>query len=223
MPLIASDVMLEAASVYLNDRARAHYDDTVLLPYLKKAYKDLQLEMFLQGSVVLEETSSAALLLPALSVSMTDSAILPSDLIEPVEVFERVGINDAWEPLGLETWEPTTNPVDFQYLNVYTWREQDIKFRGCNRAMYVMLHYRKELSSITGANSAIAVFNSSPYLSAKTAFYAAGFGGGNTTRAQAALSGAETALSKLNQVQVRENQHPVRRLPYGSRRRRRRG
>lgn len=215
MSYIASVVLTEAAEVYLNDSSRAHYTNSVLLPYLKAAYKDLQLELFLNGMVILEEVS-ASLTLPALSTSMSTAGILPADFIQPVTVFERPSTDHQWsDPLDQRDWEDNADAADYVYLGHYAWREQDIKFRGCNVETLILLRYRKELSAITSENSTIILSNSQPYLSARTAFYASGFGGGNALRAEAISRIAEVALKKLTQSQVRETQLPVRRKPYG--------
>lgn len=222
MPLIASEVTQEAAEVFLNDSSRAHFTDTVLLPHLKRAYGDLQLELFLNGMIILDE-KSAPLTLPALATSMETAAILPSDLVQPITIFERALTTDGWgNPIEQKDWEDNDDPALFNYLGHYAWREQDIKFRGANRDIYLLLRYRKELSSIASISSTIPIFNSKPFLAAKTASYAAGFGGGNEVRAQTAGAIAGSCLAKLIAVQVREEQIPVRRKSYGSSRRRRR-
>jgi len=222
MPLIATEITTEAAEVFLNDSSRATWTDTVLLPYLKRAYADLQLELFLNGMIVLDERS-AELTLPALSQSMEGSSILPSDLIQPVRIFERASSTDKWgSPMEQKDWEDNDDPNLFGYLGHWAWREQDVKFRGANRDILVLLQYRKELSAIASLGSTIPIFNSKPFLAAKTAAYASGFGGGNEARATVCGSIAGTALSKLISIQVREEQLPVRRKSYGHSRRLRR-
>lgn len=218
MSITAADVMQETAEVFLNDSGRAHYTNAVLLPFLKKAMRDLQLELFRNGIVFLDEIT-APITLPALQTNLTTGSLLPTDLIEPVELHERAQTTDNWQPMFMKQWEPTEDPAQYVYLYNWAWREQDVKFRGCNRIMYILLKYRKELSAIANENSTIALFNSQPYLSSRTGFYAAGFGGGNLDRAKAARAVSDEALAKLMQIETREQQQPVRRRGYGAGRR----
>ena len=56
---VASDILDEARNVYLNDPLEKLYTDQVLLPLLKKSYRDLQQQLIDNGVSVSREKSSA--------------------------------------------------------------------------------------------------------------------------------------------------------------------
>lgn len=221
MSIIVTNVLQLAAEVYLNDAGRSHFDDAVLLPYCKSAYKDLQVELLENGILTLSEVS-APIVVPASTTSVTDAGLMPSNLIQPIELLERVLDTDDWQPMFKRDWEPTDDPNLHDYLEVWAWREEDIKFRGARQQLYVLIRYRKSLSDIVDVNSVIPVTNSDQFLAARIAAYASGFGAGNTQRAKAANDASVVALNKLMGIKVKDNQIPVRARGFGYRRRARR-
>lgn len=221
MSLIVSEVLTEVKSVYLNDSAGKTWTNAKLLPYVKKAYSDLQRKLLKKGFVDLDEIS-AVLSVPANTVSMSAASILPSDFVQPIDLEERLDSSDSWHSMNQVDWEPSDN-LPHDWLECWIFREGDIKFRGADRALQVKLKYRKSLSDIADENSLIPLTNAKDFLSARTGMLAAGFGGANLTRATALGTLADEAFDEISLIKVKDNQVVIRRKPYGNARRIRRG
>lgn len=211
MTLLASDVMASAA-VRLNDQAQSDYTNTVLLPLLADAWKELQLELHLNGSLALEKIE-AVVTLPANATSFTTAGIYPSDLLEPQRIQERHVGDTYWKPVTETTWPPDYVPTE--YIQYWSESQQDIITPGATVANQIRIFGIKSLSDITSANDPLPINNCQPYLVNRTAALAARFRGNNPTRANALDQMAVMALTKLMQVNAKSKQGTrTRRRPF---------
>ncbi len=211
MPLLASDILL-AAAIRLNDQGRSDYTDSVLLPLLADAYKELQLELVLQGSLALEKME-AVVTLPANATSFSSASVYPSDLLEPQRLRERHIGDTHWLPMTKTMWPPDYTPVE--YLQFWSESQQDIITTGATVANEVQIFGIKSLPNITSVNDPITINNSHPFLTNRTAALAARFRGGSATRADALDTMAQIALNKLMGVNAKSKQGVrARRKPF---------
>lgn len=202
MALLASEVLDRMAAVYLNDAAKTRWTDAVMLPVLKAAWDQLQLELTLVGAAIMREENSAPIVLTGLTRSLT----LPLDLIYPINVFERSvgGADKDWVLMEQAVWE--ADAVQHETLDNWVWREDEIQFLGATVAREVKVQYKKFLNPISSAGSAVAVMFANNYLAPKAAALCAGFKGANPTRATFAEEIAERALDKIKGIYVQQNQ-----------------
>jgi hypothetical protein len=202
--------MASAAAVYLNDAAQSRFTNTILLPYLKLAYLDL-LQRMLDDDVVQLREVSGSYTVTALAQTITSP---PTDMVSPLEVKERASASDDWIPIEELEWEPDDSAATHSYLQYYTWREGEIKFRGANRSMLVYIKYLKTLTDLSTASSIIEVANSRQFLIARTAARAAGYGGGSPNRAREIWGESNSALEQLSAIQIKQSQLSHRPRPY---------
>jgi len=214
--MLASEVMDEAASL-MNDTGKLTWGYTQLLPYMQRAYRTLELNLFLNGVRSLKEVS---LVIPV-SLGAVE-IILPQDFVQPISMGERAqGTSDGFVPVTESDWEldPQSNGICY-----WNWREDALKINAPKTAREVSLRYRKGLSTIVGENSNISIPMSKSYLSAKTAANASAFGAANMERAGVLNSEAADCLNMLINSEIRNQQGlKFRRRPYGYTRRARRG
>lgn len=212
MPLLASEILSDAAATYLNDSARSTWTDAVLLPNLKTAYDQLRLALVEIDAPTIDETTTAPI---TVAIGIGEVAAI-ADLLYPIKVWERgVGENDdAWSVVDEGDWEPETTSGTTRLLN-WKWAEDMIKVRPSSVAREVKVYYKRDLSAIVDANSAVNLTLAKTYLSAKTAALAAGLRGNNPSRAIALNDIAETEKERYTGIIVKRMQvHGVRRQSF---------
>jgi hypothetical protein len=210
-----ASVALDSARTYLNDVNSQIWTDTVLLPYLKEAHRDMLLVLWLNGLPVIKEKSST-INVTALATTLT----LPSDLIEPIWLKERSqGSSDQWIEMTETEFEPDRNKETT--LNYWTWREEVIAFVGATTNREVLLRYWKSLAAVTTASSALGFILAEAFLGPQTAGYAAGSVGNLTLAGELLFVQSQqvgVAGSKLDMIvraNVKGQQNlPARRIPY---------
>jgi hypothetical protein len=202
---LASDVITEATSVFLNDPSKKRFTDAIMLPYVKRAHKELQLLYHNNGISLLKEVSTAiAVAADATTVST------PSDLIEPVKLEERAPGETTYIPMDQTNWEPDQEKTS--HLRYWTWREEVIVFLGATADREVRIYYLKSLSPITTTSSALGVKDGLLFMSARVAELAAKFDGLNIDLANMIGLEGGASLKQLINRGTRTNQG------YGTRR-----
>jgi len=191
MDITASEPLTEA-KILLNDPAGNIFPDDKLIPLMQKAYRELQTKMMVNGLPVLKEASTPVTVVQG-TVRLGDGAGLPTDFIYPIELHERkVGSTDNFSPMFERAWEPDEKPG--QSLEVWTWREEELKFIGATTDREVRIRYMKGLTRITATTSPIGIIQATTYLASRTAAIAAFSLGANPSRAQALDNDAGSAL-----------------------------
>lgn len=215
--MLASDVLDEAASL-LSDTAKAQWTNTVLLPYLKMAHAELELELFSVGARKVKEVT-AILSVPSGTTSFSTATILPSDFIQPIKLEECLPGSNNWRDVVPTTIDDLVSPA-LDYIAFYCFRNQDIRINPPSIARSARLVYRASLSSITATSSPIATFQSRLFLSHRTASNASAFNGTNVERGSALGTLADNYLNKLISIELRNQQSlSYRRRKFGSSRR----
>lgn len=208
MPLLASEVMDEAAKVYLNDSARIRWPDTILLPYLRSAIGELQNELESNDLPPIYEISAV---IPVLAGSTILN--LPADFVFPVSLTERASAGTDFKDMQEVTWEPDI-PQSAE-LRYWSFRENIIHLLGATGNREVKIKYLRSLSAIATENSIIEIANAKGFLAARTAGLASQFGGAATARATTANERAEYFKRLVLAAIVKRLQdRPVRRRAY---------
>lgn len=195
-----AQVMTEAKAL-LNDINGVFYTNTALLPYLNKAYRELQNVMNLHG---LKNTVDVSATLTVTAGSTTIAAP-PADMLRPIELAERTpGSGDQFTPMDERSWEPEDEQSTS--LGVWTWREETIYLLGATQDREVRIRYVKSLSVLSGDGSIIAITNALTVLAARTAALAARFIGENPSRADELDTETGFSLDTFIVTAVRQNQ-----------------
>lgn len=218
MPLAASDCMDEAANVYLNDSSRTRWSYSILLPYLRSAYRELQAALEENDLPPLYEISAIL----TVNAGAVELASPPADMTLPISLEER-GVGETnFTDMTEMTWEPEASQQT--KLNNWVFREGKIQFLGALSNRQVKIRYIRSLGTITGENTVLEIPNALGFLAARTAGLASSFGGMATerglqanARGDAFLTAIISGLTKrLQSRPVRRRRYPFRRLGHGS-------
>jgi len=210
-----ASVATDEAAALLNDAAKVSFTFAVLLPFLQRAHRDLQLKLDARQSTVQKEVTAVF----TITAGATDlGASQPTDLLRPIKMQEAaVGTAiGSYTDMREGVWEK--NIAASTQIGLWAWREELIVFPACSANRSLMLYYVKGLTVPTLVGSALGFTRAETYLSAKTAHYAAKYILQDEKRAADLDSDAEKALKDYFDAEVRGQQGlPARRRPYGSR------
>ena len=200
---------LDSARVYLNDTAKNMWTDAKLLPYLKEAYRDMLINLWLNGIPIQKEKTSSPITVAIGILTLT----LPADFIEPIKLKERLALsNDGYVDMFEKAFEPDVQQTT--ELRYWAFREGGIQFVGSTTAREVLLFYWKTLTIPTEAGNPLGFTFAEVFLGPKTAAYAAG-SVGNPTLAEEANALAEIKFDVILRANIKGQQSlPTRRVPY---------
>lgn len=210
--------MLDNAAVLMFDREKQTFTNTVLNPYLERAYATLERKLILINSNRLLRTS-ADIMVDADAIDVTNRAdSVVDDLIRPVDVyiydesvqryvkivdFRTVQTDDIIENLSTEVF-------------LWEWQAGIIQFNRTIAGRRVKLRYYAMLDR-PPADLKFAAYED--YLIKMTAGYGSEFEMENITRATALYQKAEVAWVEIKGAEVKENQARATRWPSFRRRR----
>lgn len=192
----------------MNDPSQSRYTNTVLMPYLKRSWRLLQLRLHLNDASALRESSAAIV------VTATQPLIQPVDLIEPIQLLERLnGSQDSYQLMDRTEFETDLQPTD--RLRYWTWREDTIIVPTATTERQVKIRYLKSATAIGDVNSFVALIDADLYLAPMTASFAARYVGENFTRGHELKAEAESHLDEIIRRNVKKRQSmPSRRRSF---------
>ncbi len=234
MPVVGSSAYNTAGQItslvrsLLNDAAGNLFTDAVLLPYVNAAYRKTQraLANVQSGSFL---TDDVLLVVPAVTqvdasaqVSITDATAppnqLPTDLIVPVKLWERVNgsTDDFVEMTDLTDHDGLPSQPQAETLDYWEWRADGLYFLGATQDTQIRLRYQKAYPDLTDATSPVLIRQAQEALAyAAAAMAGAARGAPQAERWDAAAADAlEDLVVRATQ---REQQTGRRRRPYSSR------
>jgi hypothetical protein len=209
-----ASVVMDRARAALNDRQGQLFTNDVLLPFVNNAWEDLQSEMQNNGLPTVYETS-AVLSIPAgaIVVSTASTPPLPTDIIEPRNVYEKLSSETRWIPM--KEYNDLLPSTQGNRLGLWQWRDDELRLVGSTVATQLLIEYTKSLIDITGPNTVIPLNAAKLFLAYKTAAEAASDIGQNGTRASSLSLRAEVEKSKFISIRVKGTQGvSTRRIPY---------
>ena len=216
LPVKAGEVFSKARFL-LNDTSEAVYTDEVLLPALQIAVDNLRLECE-DNNIPYTNVTSAAITVDAgiTNVGGDGGPALPGDLVEIVNVYERIaGTNNDFRLMTRRNFLPKTS-YQTTYLQVYTWQQQTIQFIGATSDIEIKIDYvGNTLSQPVDTNSSILIFNSISFLYFRTAALAANFIGENKSRSDELNMEALNCIETMENIGIKQQQNnPIRRRPF---------
>ena len=171
--LIASTVMDTSASL-LNDPSKTVYTYGVMIPFLGMALQELR-EEFEQNSIPVTEDVSAVITVPAGIDTIRYNAVvpltLPSDMVEPLQLWERASGIDPYVPMTKRDFIPhNLEGILTNQFNFYAWQNQEIRLLPATRDNDIKIDYIKELFFLpVDQTSQINVINAQTFLEYRTA------------------------------------------------------
>lgn len=211
--MTAADITQHSAKAFLNDASQVLWTDAILLPYLSQAVLELSQHYRLNG-IVTEVKVGITILV---TIGDTYLAQLPTDLIEPLNLRERVQAStDDWSDNLDEVDDVDPNLDNEQSVVEWCWRNNQIYINPPLSAREVRLQYLGDLTAIANTGSTIDDDNSKAYLAARTAQLAAKNGGNNPVKANELDVDVMSNLDILLGANIKNMQrsHAARRRPY---------
>lgn len=209
MSYTAGDV-LNLAAPLLNDRNKTRYTDEVMLPYLRIASDELDLEFHNENI-----ESHNAVCDIAVDIG-EESLTLPCRFFLPIRLYERLQTStndDDFTPMTERSFEPNATAVSS--LDVWAFRQGAIKFVGALTDRTVRLHFKQSLGTLVDEDAAVTVSKAKNFLSFRTAALCAEFIGRNTTISNGLNAQAAINLDALTTAYVKNRQGVrVRRRPF---------
>jgi hypothetical protein len=203
----------DEARALLNDVSGAIATDAALLPYTKKAYRELIQEYVSHGLSEAKEVS-AVVSVPASAGGAMPSQ--PTDIIYPVALFERAAgsqLLSDFVPMEKVDWEPLEDPTTT--IQKWTWREETIILRGCTADREVLVRYKKLLTTIANVATVLPVGDGLTFLAARTAAIFWAIARSNMQKAKICQDDANWHLGVLlNKGGLEAQDTPIRRKPY---------
>lgn len=205
-----SDIIQRAQKVYLNDISGITYNTALLLPFIKDAYEEFQLELELHNV-----SSKSTFEFKTIPAGSNLYAPLPPLFVWPEKMEERKsGTADSFTPMFQRDFEsntPTSNILGF-----YCFREDGIHLPDASEDRQVLLYYKKAFPEINDDND-VVFGRSKSYLAAKISAMALHLIAQNNTLADSCNTKAEEHLKKLVKVYNKMDQGiPYRSIPFKS-------
>ena len=218
--LIAGTVMDAVASL-MNDTAKSVYTYTVQIPYLNMALLELR-EYFELNDIPVTSIRSSAISIPAGYSTIAFGAVvpapaLPTDLVEPQQLWERTHNTDPYIPMTrVETLPLSQSGTQIGQFIYYVWKAQKIEFFAANQWNDIKIDYIGEIfTPATGSSSAINVINTQSFLDYRTAALCAKYIGENESRSNELNNSAQVALDRVVGIGSKGRQSIVtRRKPF---------
>lgn len=218
MPLTVADVNAYVQFL-MNDTGASVYTAAVILPAIKIANDDLQLELLDNGIKYLDEEASEQDIVAGGTVLTT----VPSDMVEPIEIHERSTTSTLISDyIRMERHDELPDVPATETLRYWQWREQTVNLHPATAARGIRLRYRKLISALTGDASTIAMMHSKNYFAYRAAGHITAFIEQNPDGASILYDHAERALAKILGISIKGEQgnQPVRRKRFSEKFRR---
>lgn len=215
MAYLASDVISDA-QLWLNDSAGQFFTSTVLLPYVKRAFEEMQAFLRTHEAPIAFKIFNGTIASGLTSRTLAQLSI--ADMILPEYMEERTSgvANELYVPMTRKS--PLPSRLQGPTLGEWDWIEDTFQFVGANNTRQVNIYYWKSLTPIAIAADTVPVLDARAHLGYRVAALAAMFNGENETRATSLQNEADKFFDQLLRALVL-NQQTVRtrRKPYGRR------
>lgn len=217
--LLAGTVMDKSASL-MNDSAKTVYTYASQVPYINIALQELQ-EEFELGGIAVTQTVSAVINMPTGSTAIVFNGVavptLPSDLVEPNELWERQQNIDPFIPMRRREYLPhSLENIPTNNFIYWVWQSQQISVLPANQNNDIKIDYIKQLfAPVVDQNSPINVINAQTFLEYRTAGLLAEFIERNVSSANALNAYAVMGMDRATGISSKSKQQIVtRRRPF---------
>ena len=214
---------MNGVAALMNDPNLTKYTYAVQIPYLRIASQELKEEFELNSIAVTQETSAVIELnagvttIPYNGAGTPANPTLPSDMIEPAQLWERNHGIDPYIPMTKVQYLPhVLEGVEINQFIYYVWNRQEIRFLPSNIANDIKIDYICELfPEIVDENTQINIINAKSFLEYRTAGLVSEFIERNKPSADAMNAYAVLAMNRVTGIGAKGKQNIVtRRRPF---------
>lgn len=219
--LLASTVM-DGAAALMNDPSRTVYTYSAQLPYLRLALQSVQ-QFYALHSIPVSEDVSAVIPVDAGQTTIVYDGVgvptLPSDMVEPLQLWERNRGIDPFIPMTRRNFLPHyLEGTETNQFIIWVWQDQEIRLLPSNANNDIKIDYNRQLFPDIPAideNTQLNIINAGLALSFKTAALCAKFIERNAESAAALASEGELALATATGIDIKGKQNIMtRRRPF---------
>jgi hypothetical protein len=188
--LTAADVMDKAAS-YQNDANKTKYTYAAQMPFLNTAIQELEKAYALENMPVTDTMSTVLTIAAGVSVigyapvvPVGGTVYLPSNLVEPIRLWERVTGVNPYTPMTKSGYLiPDTTGIERDAFGEYAWKSNQIQLMAASRINDIKIEYTRALfTKITASTDLIGLSTAQTFLEYRTAALAAKFLGEDEPR-----------------------------------------
>ena len=204
-------VALTVAQADLNDRAGTLWTTALLLPHVREAHVEMQIQLDLNGIPVIDKESAQF----TINAGSKDMGVnQPADLIDPINMKEK-GVGEPDSMLVNMTRQSFTPDIEqTDWLRYWNWDGELIQFVGSTANRIVELYYVKGLAIPQAITDPIGFIWGESYLGPRIASLAAGSVGNWSTHDQLAQR-ANKNLDTVVRMNVLKGQSlPTRKRPF---------
>ncbi len=162
--------VLATARTLLNDDNSTVFTDVVLIPKIQEAHRELQNELWLNGSPIVRAEIGAG------AAIYTGFLIAPiADLLAPTEVFEYTGATTLpLLPMTEVNFLPLQNGFKAPPIGIWCWRGEQLTIPPPTIDIPLLVRYRRSIPIPVIATDLIGILSGEQYLAARAAALAAG-------------------------------------------------
>lgn len=216
MPIVTVQNVINECRALLNDSGGVLFTDTLMIPLIDKAYRELQKAYADNGIQVIDEISASVSVSANVTFVDPQLAFPSEEFLLPIFIQERPSgstSEDDWVDMDERAWEPSESRQTT--LDVWTWREQQIKLRGATVAREIKVRYLKALVALSAVGDILGIEGSQEFLASRASAIAAAVIGENMTRAEMLQEDATAAKEVLLSINAKKRQNiPIRRKRY---------
>ena len=164
MPSVAASVVLAGARQLLNDVAAATWTDTVLIPKLQDAHRELQ--------KVLKQVAAPVMKAIGNDISVLANATtltLPNDIVEPIRLWEKAPADAQSLYIPMTNTDPLPIVAQAATLVYWAWRDEVVSFIGASANRFVRMEYWKSLAVPVLNTDLLGITDAEIYLSPRLA------------------------------------------------------
>lgn len=218
--LQVSEVM-DSVRGLLNDTEQAVYTNTVQLPYLNIALRELE-EVMEENNIGSTNGTREGISLPAgqteLVIGPSTTLNLPLDLIEIRQAYERtVGDSMSYSEIQRVEFLPAFNSDErWQFQIYWKWQDQKMQFLGSTTDEQIKIEYiKRRVPKIVDPVQSIDIIGAQTFLEYRTAALVAEYVMENETRAATLNGNTQLSLDRFLSINTKGRQAIItRRRPF---------
>lgn len=204
---------MDSARAHLNDVGATIWTNTVLLPFVQEAHRELRNKLVLNGVPVIDKVT-AVLSVPAYTTDLTTAAGYPTDMVVPLWLKERNVGDDNSDFIDMNQRDFIPNAMQDIWLYWWAWIGEKIYFIGSTQDEEVQLRYRRQITTPSGVSSDLGFINAEIYISYRIASMACN-SIGEIDKGKMLQETSMVNLDEVIRLNVKQMQGlPARRRPY---------
>lgn len=162
MPAVQAQVALDTARTLLNDDSGNLFSNTVLMPKLIQAFRQMQADLRINAASIMISTNVQ-------NIALGTPLITIADINEPIKLWEKAqgAGDDTYSPMT--EYDPLPNDVGAATLRYWDWDGTQINFIPCTVSRTVKTRYWRTLTEPIDGTSSLIFINAEYYLAPMTA------------------------------------------------------